>query len=49
MAKASRQRQFAMSLTELLCVIVIISILASLYLGAIARAFLKVKKFLEGF
>ena len=38
-----------MSLTELLCVIAIIAILASLYLGAIARAFVRIKKFLEGF
>jgi len=39
----------AMSLTELLCVIAIIAILASLYLGAIARAFVRIKKFLDGF
>jgi len=38
-----------MSLTELLCVIAILLILASLYLPAICRAFLKVKKFLDGF
>jgi len=38
-----------MSLTELLCVIVIISILAAMYLGSIARAFVRIKKFLEGF
>ena len=32
-----------MSLTELLCVIVIISILAAMYLGSIARAFVRIK------
>ena len=37
------------SLTELLCVILIISILAALYLGVIAKAFVHVKKFLGGF
>jgi prepilin-type N-terminal cleavage/methylation domain-containing protein len=36
------------SLTELLCVMAIISILAALYLGVIAKAFIRVKKFLEG-
>ncbi|HEV2436804.1 MAG TPA: type II secretion system protein [Verrucomicrobiae bacterium] len=36
------------SLTELLCVMAIISILAALYLGVIAKAFIHVKKFLEG-
>ena len=36
------------SLTELLCVIAIIAILSSMYLGALARAFIHVKKFLEG-
>jgi prepilin-type N-terminal cleavage/methylation domain-containing protein len=42
-------RKSGMSLTELLCVIAIIAILASLYLGAIARAFVRIKKFLDGF
>ena len=42
-------RKLGMSLTELLCVIAILLILASLYLPAICRAFLKVKKFLDGF
>lgn len=37
-----------MTLTELLCVIAIIAILASLYLGAILRAFTRVVKFLKG-
>jgi len=34
---------------ELLCVMAIITILASLYLGAIARAFRHIVKFLNGF
>jgi prepilin-type N-terminal cleavage/methylation domain-containing protein len=38
-----------MSLTELLCVLAIISILAALYLPTIARAFVHVRKFLSGF
>ena len=35
-----------LTLTELLCVIAIIAILLALYLPAIARAFMRVKKFL---
>jgi prepilin-type N-terminal cleavage/methylation domain-containing protein len=35
------------SLTELLCVIAIIGILAGLYLGVIGRAFIHAKKFLD--
>ena len=38
-----------MTLMELLCVIAIISILAALYLGAIANAFAKIKAFLHTF
>lgn len=34
---------------ELLCVIAIIAILAALYLPAVMRAFMRVKKFLSGF
>jgi prepilin-type N-terminal cleavage/methylation domain-containing protein len=34
------------SLTELLCVIAIISILAAMYMGAIAKVFIHVKKVL---
>jgi prepilin-type N-terminal cleavage/methylation domain-containing protein len=41
-----QHRAHGVTLTELLCVIVIISILAALYLGAIAKAFVHVKKFL---
>lgn len=37
-----------LTLTELLCVIAILAILAALYLPAIARVFLKVKSFLTG-
>jgi len=36
------------TLTEVLCVIAIISILAALYLPAIARAFVRIRKFLTG-
>jgi prepilin-type N-terminal cleavage/methylation domain-containing protein len=36
------------TLTELLCVLAIIAILAALYLPAIARAFVRVKRFLSG-
>ena len=35
-----------MTLTELLCVIAIISILAALYLGGVAKAFVNIKRFL---
>ncbi len=41
-------RRAGMSLMELLCVILIISILAALYLGPIAKAFLKVKRMFGG-
>jgi len=37
-----------MSLTELMCVIAIISILAALYLPAVAKAFVRIKNFLGG-
>jgi prepilin-type N-terminal cleavage/methylation domain-containing protein len=46
--KKIRRRLSGMTLTELLCVIAIIAILASLYLGAILRAFRHVVKFLKG-
>jgi prepilin-type N-terminal cleavage/methylation domain-containing protein len=47
--KPTHQRNGGWSLTELLCVFAIISILAAIYLGAIAKAFVHVKKFLGGF
>ncbi|HZV34235.1 MAG TPA: prepilin-type N-terminal cleavage/methylation domain-containing protein [Verrucomicrobiae bacterium] len=37
------------NMIELLCVIAIVAILAALYLPALARAFVRVKKFLSGF
>jgi Tfp pilus assembly protein FimT len=43
-----RQRRAAMSLTQLLCVLAIMAILASLYLPAVFKAFVRVKKFLGG-
>jgi prepilin-type N-terminal cleavage/methylation domain-containing protein len=36
------------TLTELLCVIAIISILVAIYLVVIAKAFIHIKKFLGG-
>jgi prepilin-type N-terminal cleavage/methylation domain-containing protein len=42
-------RKSGMSLTELLCVIAIIAILAALYLSTISRAFMHVKHFLKQF
>ncbi len=47
--KKNRRRNGGVSLTELLCVLVILAILAALYLPAISRAFVRVKKFLGGF
>ncbi len=46
--KLRRPRMQAVTMTELLCVLAIIAILSALYLPAIARAFLRVKKFLTG-
>ena len=46
MRKNPWKRIKGLTLTELVCVMAIIAILASLYLGAIARAFVKVKKLL---
>jgi len=46
--KVKRNRRSGLTMTELLCVIAIIAILSALYLPALARAFLKVKKFLSG-
>jgi len=38
-----------MTLTELLCVVAILAILAALYLTTICRAFIRIKKFLGDF
>jgi len=43
-----QKRLAGLTLTELLCVIAIISILAALYLPVIARAFVRVVKFVKG-
>ncbi len=43
-----RTRRAAMTLTELMCVIAILSILAALYLPTVARAFVRIKHFLGG-
>jgi prepilin-type N-terminal cleavage/methylation domain-containing protein len=40
-------RKFGYSMTELLCVIAIISILAAIYLGVIAKALIHIRKFLH--
>jgi len=37
----------AVSLTELLCVMCILAVLGSLYLGAILRAYLKIMAFIK--
>jgi len=42
------KRQAALTLTELLCVMAIILILAALYLPAIARAYRRIRAFLGG-
>jgi len=42
------KRQAALTLTELLCVITIMLILAALYLPTIARAYKRVRAFLGG-
>ena len=42
------KRQAALTLTELLCVLAIMLILAALYLPTIARAYKRVRAFLGG-
>ncbi len=49
MQEPSQRAKAGVTLIELLCVILIISILAALYLGAISKAYLRIRKFLEGF
>ena len=39
--------RFGMTLTELLVTLLVISILAAMYLGAIAKAYIYIKKFLK--
>ena len=48
MRRSLWRRKAGVTLIELLCVILIISILAALYLGAISKAFIRVKEFLGG-
>ena len=47
-AESARKARLALTLNELLCVVAIIAILLALYLPAIARAFVRVKRFLLG-
>jgi prepilin-type N-terminal cleavage/methylation domain-containing protein len=44
-----QKRLAGLTLTELLCVIAILAILASLYLGTLIKTFARVVKFLKGF
>jgi prepilin-type N-terminal cleavage/methylation domain-containing protein len=46
--KKIQRRLAGLTLTELLCVMAVITILAAMYLGAVIRAFVRVKKFLQG-
>jgi prepilin-type N-terminal cleavage/methylation domain-containing protein len=46
--KKIRKRLAGLTLTELLCVMAIIALLASLYLGVISKAFTRAVKFLKG-
>jgi len=46
--KKAGHRRAAMSLTELLVVLAIITILASLYVPVVFKVFVRVKKFLGG-
>lgn len=47
--KRNKRKIRGVSITELLCVLAIIAVLASLYLPAVMRAFVRVKKFLVGY
>jgi prepilin-type N-terminal cleavage/methylation domain-containing protein len=46
--KSRANQRSGVTLTELLCVLTIITILAALYLPAVAHAFVRVKRFLGG-
>jgi prepilin-type N-terminal cleavage/methylation domain-containing protein len=46
--KSRTDRRRGVTLTELLCVIAIIAVLAAVYLPAVLHAFVKVRKFLTG-
>lgn len=46
--KKIQKRLAGLTLTELLCVMAIITILAAMYLGVIGRAFARVRSFLKG-
>ena len=46
--KKIRKRPAGLTLTELLCVMAIITLLAAMYLGAVMRAFVRVRRFLKG-
>jgi len=46
MALSGHRQKSGLTLTELLCVMAIIAILVAIYLGAIAKAFIHVKKVL---
>jgi prepilin-type N-terminal cleavage/methylation domain-containing protein len=47
MMKKIQKRLAGLTLTELLCVMAIITILAAMYLGVISRAFTRVRSFLS--
>jgi prepilin-type N-terminal cleavage/methylation domain-containing protein len=47
--KRNNRKIAGVSMMELLCVLAIIAILAAIYLPAVMRAFVRVKKFLTGF
>lgn len=48
-SKWNKRKLAGVNMIELLCVMAIIAILAALYLPAVMKAFLRVKKFLSGF
>lgn len=48
MPTSPKPRRSGLTLTELLCVVAIIGILSAMYLGAISKAFARIKAFLGG-